>query len=53
MKDLIPNPELREKLAADPEKREMLAAIQLEIDLYRKYSAYYGNVFYLLQRISA
>jgi hypothetical protein len=41
---------LRAMHAADPEKLEMLAAIQTEIDLYRKYSAYYGNVFYLLQR---
>jgi SAM-dependent methyltransferase len=41
--------ELRAKHGADPEKLEMLAAIQMEIDLYRKYSAYYGNVFYLLQ----
>lgn len=42
--------ELRTLHAADPEKMEMLAGIQLEIDLYRKYSAYYGNVFYLMQR---
>jgi 2-polyprenyl-3-methyl-5-hydroxy-6-metoxy-1,4-benzoquinol methylase len=44
-------PALRTKHAADPEKLEMLAAIQAEIDLYRKYSAYYGNVFYVMQRI--
>lgn len=43
-------PALRALHAADPEKLEMLAAIQTEIDLYRKYSAYYGNVFYLMQR---
>jgi SAM-dependent methyltransferase len=43
-------PALRAMHAADPEKLEMLAAIQMEIDLYRKYSAYYGNVFYLMQR---
>ena len=36
--------------AAHAEKLEMLAAIQTEIDLYRKYAAYYGNVFYLMQR---
>ncbi|MEI6613389.1 MAG: class I SAM-dependent methyltransferase [Chrysiogenales bacterium] len=41
---------LRAKHGADPEKLEMIAAIQMEIDLYRKYSDYYGNVFYLLQR---
>ncbi len=43
-------PALRAKHAAHAEKREMLAAIQTEIDLYRKYAAYYGNVFYLMQR---
>ncbi len=43
-------PALKALHAADPEKLEMLAAIQTEIDLYRKYSAYYGNVFYLMQR---
>lgn len=43
-------PALRALHAADPEKLEMLAAIQMEIDLYRKYSAYYGNVFYLMRR---
>ena len=42
-------PALRATHAADPEKLEMLAAIQMEIDLYRKYSAYYGNVFYLMR----
>jgi cyclopropane fatty-acyl-phospholipid synthase-like methyltransferase len=43
-------PALRALHAADPDKMEFLAAVQLEIDLYRKYSAYYGNVFYLMQR---
>jgi SAM-dependent methyltransferase len=43
-------PALRATHAADPGKMAMLAAIQTEIDLYRKYSAYYGNVFYLMQR---
>ena len=40
---------LRKLHVTDPEKLEMLAAIQLEIDLYRKFSVYSGNVFYLLQ----
>jgi hypothetical protein len=26
----------------------MVERIQMEIDMYRKYSAYYGNVFFLL-----
>jgi len=43
-------PALRAKHAADQEKLEFLAAVQMEIDLYRKYSAYYGNVFYLMRR---
>jgi SAM-dependent methyltransferase len=41
---------LRKKHAADPEKQEMLAAVQMEIDIFRKYSDYYGNVFYLMRR---
>jgi SAM-dependent methyltransferase len=43
-------PALRAAHAADPEKLGMLAAIQMEIDLFRKYPAFYGNVFYLMQR---
>jgi SAM-dependent methyltransferase len=40
----------RKKYAADPERIEMIDTIQMEIDIYRKYSAYYGNVFFLMQR---
>jgi len=40
---------LREKYKDDEEKLEHLATAQLEIDLYRKYSAYYGYVFYVMQ----
>jgi hypothetical protein len=40
----------REKYATDPEKLEMLESFQMEIDIYRKYSSYYGYVFYLMQR---
>ena len=43
-------PALRAKQAAHAEKLEILAAIRSEIDLYRKYSSYYGNVFFLMQR---
>jgi len=42
-------PALRAKHGADPGKLEMIAGIQMEIDLYRKYSDYYGYVFYLMQ----
>jgi len=40
----------REKYAAEPEKLEVIESIQLEIDIYRKHSAYYGYVFFLMQR---
>jgi SAM-dependent methyltransferase len=43
---------LREKYAADPERIEMIESIHQEIEIYRKYSSYYGNVFYLMQRMS-
>jgi SAM-dependent methyltransferase len=41
---------LREKYATDPKGIEMIALIEMEIEIYRKYSNYYGNVFYLMQR---
>ncbi len=41
---------LREKYATDPERIEAIGSIHLEIEIYRKYSSYYGNVFYLMQR---
>ena len=41
---------LREKYATDPERIEAIESIHLEIEMYRKYSSYYGNVFYLMQR---
>jgi cyclopropane fatty-acyl-phospholipid synthase-like methyltransferase len=41
---------LRERHAADAEKLSVIESIQAEIDLYRKYAAYYGNVFYLMRR---
>jgi SAM-dependent methyltransferase len=40
----------RDAFAGDPEKLELLGWIQAEIDMRRKYSRYYGNVFFLLQR---
>jgi len=40
----------REKYAADPEKIEVIESIQMEIECYRRYSSYYGYVFYLMQR---
>jgi SAM-dependent methyltransferase len=40
----------REKYAADPEKIKMIDSFYLEMEMYRKYARYYGNVFYLMQR---
>ena len=31
-------------------ERPSVESIQTEIDVYRKYSAFYGNVFYLMRR---
>ena len=39
----------RKKYATDPERIEIIDSVQTEIDLYRKYSAYYGYVFFMLQ----
>ena len=40
---------LRHKYAENPEALAVLDAGQLEIDMYKKYSSYYGYVFYLMQ----
>lgn len=40
----------RKKYATDPQRMELIDEVQLEIDLYRKYSSYYGYVFYLMKR---
>jgi cyclopropane fatty-acyl-phospholipid synthase-like methyltransferase len=41
---------LREKYATDPKRIEMIQSVQMEIEVYRRYSSYYGYVFYLMQR---
>ena len=41
--------QLRRKYAENLEALVVLDASQLEIDMYRKYSPYYGYVFYLMQ----
>jgi SAM-dependent methyltransferase len=41
----------RDKFATDSEKLELLELIQAEIDMRRTYARYYGNVFFLLQRL--
>ncbi len=40
----------RKMYVADPQRLEMIDSVQMEIELYRKYSSYYGYVFYLMQR---
>ncbi|MDI6448980.1 SAM-dependent methyltransferase [Anaerobaca lacustris] len=41
---------LRERYAADAEKRALIESIQREIDVHRQYAGYWGNVFYILRR---
>jgi len=41
---------LREEYATDLERIEVIESVQVEIEMYRRYSSYYGNVFYLMQR---
>jgi SAM-dependent methyltransferase len=39
----------REKYVTVPERIEMIDLVQMEIDFYRKYSGYYGYVFFMMQ----
>jgi hypothetical protein len=41
--------QLRHKYAGNEEALAMLDASKQEIDMYKKYSPYYGYVFYLMQ----
>jgi hypothetical protein len=41
---------LRRRHAADAEKLSLIESIQKEIDLYRRYAAFYGNVFFVMRR---
>ena len=40
----------RKKYSANRERIEMIESVQTEIEIYRRYSSYYGNVFDLMQR---
>lgn len=40
---------LRDRYAGDGEKLSVIESIQKEIDIYHKYSAYYGNVFFVMR----
>ena len=42
----------RQKYHAQKNAIELIASIQLEIDIFRKYSDYYGYVFYIMQNRS-
>jgi hypothetical protein len=42
--------EFRREYAADPEWLEIIEWVQSEIDMYRKYSRYYGYEFFIMQR---
>jgi ubiquinone/menaquinone biosynthesis C-methylase UbiE len=42
-------PALKSKYRGDKEALSLLACEELEIEMYRKYSEYYGYVFYILQ----
>jgi len=41
---------LRTQYPAEAEKLALIESIQAEIDLYRQYSAFYGNVFFVMRR---
>jgi len=43
---------LRQKYANDAEALKWIAASQSEIDMYRKYSNYYGYVFFVMRKCS-
>jgi ubiquinone/menaquinone biosynthesis C-methylase UbiE len=42
--------ELRGTYSSDSEKLAMIASVQKEIDIFHRYSNYYGYVFYIMQR---
>ena len=41
---------MRDEYAADAEKLEVIESVQLEIDIYRQYSDYYGYEFFVMRR---
>ena len=42
-------PDLTEKYRHDPDSLAMVELHEKEIDIYRRYSDYYGYVFYITQ----
>jgi hypothetical protein len=43
-------PSLKEKYKSDEEKLRDIACREVEIEMFRKYSEFYGYVFYVVQR---
>jgi ubiquinone/menaquinone biosynthesis C-methylase UbiE len=43
--------QLTEKYKNDPDAMEILNSEEKEIDMYRKYSDYYGYVFYIMEKV--
>jgi len=43
--------DLKIKFKDNPKGMEMVEEAQLEIDMFRKYSSWYGSVFYVMQKI--
>jgi len=41
---------LRSRHAADAEKISMIEQMDKQMDMYRQYASYYGNVFYVMRR---
>jgi len=41
---------LRNRYTGNTERLSVIESIQMEIDIYRQYSAYCGNVFYIMRR---
>jgi hypothetical protein len=42
--------QLREKYKSDPEALKAIEKEQHEVDLYRKYSKWYGSAFYIMMK---
>ena len=45
-------PEFKRKYKDDPEAQKVITMEQKEVELYRRYSDYYGYVFYVMQNIN-
>jgi len=50
---LVKLPSLKEKYKNNKEKLQHMAYEELEIGMFRKYSDYYGYVFYIMQFLTS